>query len=73
MHINRFQAPEPIEPWAPDVFDASEFGFTCVRPVFHPFVEPTPQSEDCLSLNIYVPGEYCFFFFDSIECQNMKF
>lgn len=57
---HKFQAPEPVEPWAPNVLDAIEPGFTCIRPAIVPYIEPTPQDEDCLSMNIFVPGMELF-------------
>jgi len=52
----RFKAPEPVEPWAPAIKDATEHGYTCVRPTQF-FIDKEPQSEDCLFLNVYVPGD----------------
>lgn len=49
------KAPEPIDSWAPSVLDAFEHGNICYQN--ERFVaQPWPQSEDCLTLNVYVPG-----------------
>lgn len=49
----------PVEPWAPNILDALEHGDTCVRPnQFGP--DKLTQDENCLFLNVYVPGKHCF-------------
>lgn len=49
------KAPEPAGSWAPTELEAYQHGNTCVRPnQFAP--DALVQSEDCLFLNIYVPG-----------------
>lgn len=51
----RWAAPAPAEPWE-GVRDATAFGENCVQPqlTVEPFVdEPRPQSEDCLTLNVW--------------------
>ncbi|HPB44384.1 MAG TPA: carboxylesterase family protein [Microthrixaceae bacterium] len=54
----RFRAPQPRNPWQ-GVFDATEFGpIAPQNPSFMDLLfglEPEPQSEDCLRLNIYTP------------------
>lgn len=50
------QAPEPIESWKPEIFDAFDFGNTCIQPNGLT-KNPYPQSEDCLYLNVFIPGE----------------
>ena len=52
----RWRAPEPLEP-SDKTFDATKFGFTAMQEEDH--VEPSsmhPQSEDCLTLNIWTRG-----------------
>lgn len=55
------KAPEPIYPWRPKLLDAFEHGNTCYRPNVGE-MDSFPQSEDCLYLNIYVPGKVKFHF-----------
>ncbi|KAG6923667.1 hypothetical protein G0U57_019887 [Chelydra serpentina] len=56
----RFQKPIPHQPWS-HVLEASSFGNACHQPPLTGYPEAetwtpkTPQSEDCLSLNIWVP------------------
>ena len=55
----RWAAPAPAEPWE-GVRDATAFGENCVQPqlMVEPFVdEPRPQSEDCLTLNVWSGAE----------------
>lgn len=52
----QLQAPEPIGIWAPHVYVASEHGFMCIQPGIY-YEDQFPQDEDCLYLNIYVPGK----------------
>jgi para-nitrobenzyl esterase len=52
----RFRPPQPPDPWiAP--FQADRFGAACPQP-FDPYetASVSPQSEDCLSLNVWTPG-----------------
>lgn len=53
------QAPEPVEPWAPKVIDAFNVSFTCNR-IVAVWDTPGEDSEDCLLLNIYVPGKFYY-------------
>lgn len=57
---NRWRAPQPAEPWS-GVRDASDFGPACVQPtprVRHLYsTDLGATSEDCLTLNIWTPGE----------------
>lgn len=55
MNVTK-QPPVPVEPWAPETIDAFEHTPTCIRPDIQPFSDDAPQSEDCLSLNVFVPG-----------------
>lgn len=50
------QAPEPAEPWKPAVLDAFKYSNMCIQPI-DPANKPHPQHEDCLYLNVYIPGE----------------
>lgn len=49
--------PEPIEPWQPRVLDAFEHGPTCMQTSQFASGDAT-HSENCLFLNVYVPGEW---------------
>lgn len=52
----RFAAPQPVRAWS-DVRDASAYGFSAVQPKSPlPGMQVGPQSEDCLTLNIYTPA-----------------
>lgn len=57
----RFCAPEAVEPWG-EVLDASAFGPDPVQAVDGPYTgiipgaDATSVSEDCLTLNVWVPG-----------------
>lgn len=50
---NRWHAPQPVKPWK-GVKQATEFGPVCVQAVN--WIK-SPQSEDCLSLNIWAPAK----------------
>lgn len=73
------KAPEPAEPWTPKVLDAFEYGNTCVRPNVFFIKDNYPQSEDCLFLNIFVPGNAkshflgFFFLFPSYKLKIFLF
>ncbi|XP_013381878.1 fatty acyl-CoA hydrolase precursor, medium chain-like [Lingula anatina] len=53
----RFRLPEPAENWE-GVKDATAFGPACMQNLPNPFGFPDPEtiSEDCLTLNVFVPG-----------------
>ncbi|VDI72706.1 Hypothetical predicted protein [Mytilus galloprovincialis] len=51
----RFKKPEPVDKWT-DVLDATEYGAGCPQTVYIPDLAPRKISEDCLFLNVYVPG-----------------
>jgi len=57
----RWRPPSPMPPWA-DVRKATEFGSACFQPqsklsnIYSPD-RPLPMSEDCLTLNIWAPGD----------------
>ncbi|XP_029142170.1 cholinesterase-like [Protobothrops mucrosquamatus] len=56
----RFQKPLPHQPWT-QTLEATSFGNSCLQFIFRDvpeaetFTPKTPLSEDCLSLNIWVP------------------
>lgn len=52
----RWRAPQPLEPWQGDR-DAGSVGALCIQPPPNgdPGVGPPPMSEDCLTLNIWMP------------------
>jgi para-nitrobenzyl esterase len=54
----RFRAPEPPERWT-EVADATSFGPACPQPAIPnvPLDLGAPQSEDCLSLNIWASSD----------------
>ncbi len=47
----RWRAPQPATPWT-GTRDASHYGPVCPQP---PFATNAPQSEDCLTLNVWTP------------------
>ncbi|XP_013394227.1 acetylcholinesterase-like [Lingula anatina] len=53
----RFRLPEPAENWE-GVIDATAFGPACMQVASNPNGFPGPEtvSEDCLTLNVFVPG-----------------
>ncbi len=56
----RWKPPSPVPPWK-NVLDATEFGPACIQPRRSPgsiYAEPLAAvDEDCLSLNIWTPGD----------------
>lgn len=44
-----------MDSWSPSIRDAFEHGPVCIQPN----IPNDQQSEDCLFLNIYVPGKRC--------------
>lgn len=51
----RFASPEPVQRWS-GVLQADAFGASCVQRA-GALSAPGEQNEDCLSLNVYAPGE----------------
>lgn len=53
---NRFLPPQPVVPWT-GVRDALVLGNQCAQPVLDlpAWVDSSPASEDCLSLNVFAP------------------
>jgi para-nitrobenzyl esterase len=52
----RWVAPQPAKAWS-GVRDASQFGAACPQQIPDPFGGSLPTSEDCLSLNVYMPTD----------------
>ncbi|XP_013408925.1 carboxylesterase 1C [Lingula anatina] len=53
----RFRKPVPKKPWT-RILDATEFGPSCMQVFFPGMADTLPHidmSEDCLSLNVYIP------------------
>ncbi|MBC9718741.1 carboxylesterase family protein [Streptomyces sp. TRM66268-LWL] len=52
----RWKEPQPVKPWL-GVLDATEFGNRCVQGAsWDPGYERPSLTENCLDLNVYVPG-----------------
>jgi para-nitrobenzyl esterase len=51
----RWRAPQPLPPWR-EVFDAQAFG-PAPRQIALPGGPPIPQSEDCLTINVWRPAQ----------------
>lgn len=54
--IHKSKAPQPADSWKPNILDATQYRDNCIGSN-DLTTDPAPQSEDCLHLNIYVPGE----------------
>ena len=64
----RFKKPSPVSAWTPKVLEATKHPLACFQLILnHPLtktnprlmqlVEKFPQGEDCLYLNVFVPGK----------------
>ena len=53
----RFAEPEIPLPWS-SVKDASDWGNACIQIIapIHQIIGLSPESEDCLYINVHVPG-----------------
>lgn len=49
------QAPEEVDPWHLTILETVEYGNNCIQPS-EMYSEIHPQSENCLFLNVFVPG-----------------
>lgn len=47
----RFRPPQPIDGWKPRILSAYNYGPSC-----YAYENPIEQSEDCLSVNVFVPN-----------------
>lgn len=61
----RFKAPKPVESWT-GVKDALEYAPACIQPLE---VDPNViiGSEDCLYLNVFVPGEGSYIIHEAFD------
>lgn len=64
------QAPVPITSWKPKVIDAFQYGNSCIQQSAA-IGFWGPQSEDCLYLNVFVPGDDLFLRFDSSYLKSV--
>ncbi len=53
----RFRKPEIPLPWS-NVYDATEWGNSCIQIIapIHQLIGLSPESENCLFVNVHVPG-----------------
>lgn len=61
----RFKAPVPVDPWRPKTIDAFEYSKACSQMRY--LISDTESSEDCLYLNVFVPGDKFIKFFDELK------
>ena len=54
--VKRFEAPVPAEPWGDNVLEAFKEGAVCPQLPNKATIEANGMSEDCLFLNVFVPG-----------------
>lgn len=67
------QAPEAIASCNPHIFDAFEYGNSCIQQS-NALGNAGPESEDCLYLNIFVPGIFILnIWCNPIEISNIFF
>ncbi|XP_055308597.1 esterase B1-like [Sitodiplosis mosellana] len=66
----RFKAPEPAESWSPIIRDAFEHSAICIQPRI--YTEPFTKSENCLTLNIYVPSVFSHYHHYYYNLDNVK-
>lgn len=69
MHSYLPKLPVPVNDWAPIILDATKHGDICPQPFTH-FGNWT-KDENCLFLNIYVPGTYNFANFNWAELDKI--
>ena len=55
---HRWKPPYPPVPWAPAVFDATRDPINCAQIAFFGMVGSITGSEDCLTLNVWVPDPF---------------
>ncbi|RUS73783.1 hypothetical protein EGW08_018453, partial [Elysia chlorotica] len=55
----RLARPESVQPWTPNVYNATQHGAKCVQRILtgDPELEGVPFSEDCLFIDIYATRE----------------
>ena len=54
----RWEKPQPVEPWEPEVWNGTEFSMHCtqfIAPFYKLILMGARSGEDCLYLNIWVP------------------
>ena len=54
--LKRFEAPASVKPWGDDVLEALREGAVCPQLPNKATIEANGMSEDCLFLNVFVPG-----------------
>jgi para-nitrobenzyl esterase len=55
---HRWKPPYPRDPWAPAVFDATKDPINCPSIAFFGMVGSISGSEDCLTVNVWVPDPF---------------
>ena len=68
----RFAEPEIPLPWS-SVKDASDYGTACIQIIapIHQIIGLSPESEDCLFINVHVPGgiDIIGYVFNRLACN----